>query len=228
MKSIVKIYKNLMSEEDRLRSLEMFNNYPNSILTQSICTDESVFQLREYIPLSVVKQLYTLHSRIIPVIEKDFQLHKDNINLMPPNYMKTDNNELITVDKRIAGMLLPMHRDIPTGDYAGHFGLEGGMTSITMTGIFYWNDDFDGGELRFDDPTLLSFEQMDVEDRMNQNVLKDPYVYKPVAGDFVVFPSYLYHEILEMGIGERYSSQYFFNRTNQYNVSELPNNDVHR
>lgn len=226
MKSIVKIYKNVMPDDIRTKYLEMFGKYPNSILTQSICTDEAVFQLREYLPLPVAKELNDLHIKMIPIIVKDFELDKDGIKLENPKYLRNDVQELITVDKRIAGMKLPIHRDIPTGDYAGHFGLEGGMTSITMTGIFYWNDDFDGGALQFIDPTLTEEKDMDPEDRDNPNVLKSPYYYKPVAGDFVVFPSYLYHEILEMGLGERYSSQYFFNRLEQYHISELPNNHI--
>ena len=226
MKNIVKIYKNVMPEDTRKKYLNMFGKYPNSILTQSICTDESVFQLREFLPLSVAKELNYLHENMIPIITKDFELDKDGIKLDSPKYLKNNVQELITVDKRIAGMKLPIHRDIPTGDYAGHFGLENGMTSITISGIFYWNDDFDGGELRFDDPTITKEEDLSTEDRLDPNVLKDPFIYKPVAGDFVVFPSHLYHEILEMGLGERYSSQYFFNRPEQYHISELPNNHI--
>ena len=213
MKEIIRIYKGLLSEEDRQRSLDMMQKYPNDILTQSICTDEGVYQLREYLPITIARQLYNIHTHMLPIIENDFDLK--NIKLVTPRYFDAKTTELITVDKRIPGMLLPIHRDVPTGDYAGHFGLENGMTSITMTGIYYWNDDYDGGELLFD------------EDQFNGEIGKEsdlqfPLLYKPVAGDFIVFPSHLYHEILEIKMGERFSSQYFFNRDKQYNISELP------
>ena len=62
MKNMVKIYKGLMPEEDRLHSLSLFQNFPDSILSPSRCTDEPVYQLREYVPLLAVKQIYKLHK----------------------------------------------------------------------------------------------------------------------------------------------------------------------
>ncbi len=223
MKHLIRVYKNLISEEDRLLSVQMFDNYPNSILTQSVCTDEPVYQLRDYLPISVAKTVYTMHENIIPRIESDFELDKDSIKLMKPNYLDANGQESLTVDKRVPGMSLPIHRDIPTGTYEKHYGLENGTTAITMTGVFYWNDDFEGGELQFVDETLTKFGAMSVDERLNDSILKEPFIYKPVAGDFVVFPSFLYHTILEIRSGHRYSTQYFFNRTESYHVSELPN-----
>ena len=218
MKESIKIYKGLLSEEERLKSLDMMSRYPNEILSQSVCTDEGVYQLREFLPLSIAKQIFNIHIKILPLIQKYFDLSKDNIFLKVPTYLGVSvsgENEILTVDKRIPGMLLPIHRDIPTGDYSGHFGLDGGMTTITITGIYYWNDNYDGGELLFDSDQFID----GIDDESD---LKDPFLYKPVAGDFLVFPSHLYHEILEVKMGDRYSTQYFFNRKKQYHISELP------
>lgn len=217
MKNMVKIYKGLMPEEDRLHSLSLFQNFPDSILSPSRCTDEPVYQLREYVPLLAVKQIYKLHKDIIPNITQDFELEKDGITLVHPGYI--EGNEFLTVDKRVPGMSLPIHRDVPTGTYEKEFGLEGGMTSITLTGVFYWSDDFKGGEIKFTDELLKN-------DLKDNSILNDPFIYKPTAGDFIVFPSYLYHEILPITEGDRYSTQYFFNRVTPYHVSEMPNYEV--
>lgn len=217
MRNSVLIYKNKMSEEDRLESLDMFLKYPNSILSGSLCTDEPVYQLREFLPNLTAKKIFQLHTNMMPIIAQDFGLSLEGIELVTPRYMDPESNEFLTVDKRIAGMKLPIHRDIPTGTYTNHHGLDDGKTAITMTGIFYWNDDFVGGELKFDDELLI-----DPNDSSSSRTI----LYKPVAGDFVVFPSYLYHEILPIIEGERYSTQYFFNRTKQYHVTELPNYEV--
>lgn len=217
MKNMVKIYKGLMPEEDRLHSLSMFENFPESILSGSLCTDEPVYQLRDYMPLLSVKQIFTLHTNILPTIHKDFDLEKDKITLVSPRYF--EGNEFLTVDKRVPGMSLPIHRDIPTGTYTNHHGLDDGKTAITISGIFYWNDNFEGGEIKFTDELLNN-------ELQEESILKDPFIYKPVAGDFIVFPSYLYHEILPVISGERYSTQYFFNRTTPYHVTELPNYEV--
>lgn len=217
MNNSVIIYKDLMPEEDRVQSLEMFKQFPESILSGSLCTDEPVYQLREFLPNITAKQIFDLHRRIIPRITKDFELEKENITLVEPMYMNPGANEFLTVDKRIPGMKLPIHRDIPTGTYTNHHGLDEGKTAITLTGIFYWNDDFIGGELKFEDDLLRNPES---------GFPRNTVIYKPVAGDFVVFPSYLYHEILPIMQGERYSTQYFFNRSTPYHVTELPNYNV--
>lgn len=221
MKTMVKIYKDLLPEEDRLSALELLKMYPDSILTQSVCTDEGVYQLRDALPITIAKNIYSIHDRIFARMSTDFELEKDEIQLRRPTYLQQDSNEFITVDKRIPGMHLPLHRDVPTGTYAGHFGLDNGMTAITMTGIFYWNDDYEGGELQFDDLTLDSSIKND-DNRFDNSILKPPFLYKPAAGDFVVFPSHLYHEILPIKNGDRFSTQYFFNRTKEYNVEILP------
>ncbi len=222
MKSIIKIYKNLLSEEDRLSSLKLMRSFPEDLMTQSVCTDEGVYQLKEYLPLPIARQLANIHYESIPQVRKDFELAKDGIKLVPPSYLDRNGKDFITVDKRVPGMVLPLHRDVPTGTYTGHFGVENGMTSITLSAIFYWNDDYTGGELMFDDETLTKTEDMSEEDKNDPNVLKTPYLYKPVAGDYIVFPSHLYHEILEVKSGDRYSTQYFFNRIGQYNINTLP------
>lgn len=226
MKSMVKIYHNTVDESTIKRSMEMFGLYPNDILTQSVCTDEPVLQLREFLPLPIAKAMYKCHSMVLPRITKDFELEKDNIELVIPNYLQPNAQEFLTVDKRIPGMWLGTHRDIPTGTYAGHFGLENGMTAITMSCVFYWNDDFEGGELEFVDPTLMQIEDMSEEELKDPSILKPPYIYKPKAGDLVVFPSHIYHTIRPITSGDRFSTQYFFNRQNDYHVSELPNNHV--
>ena len=222
MKSIIKVYKNLIPEEDRQKSLQLMKSFPDSLMTQSVCTDEEVYQLKEYLPLPIAKQLANLHYNSMPNIRQDFGLAEDGIKLIPPSYFDRVGNDFITVDKRIPGMYLSLHRDVPTGTYAGHFGVENGMTAITMSAIYYWNDDYEGGELVFDDETLLSEKDLSDEDKNDPSILKAPYKYKPVAGDYVVFPSHLYHEILEIKSGERYSSQYFFNRRTPYNIDILP------
>jgi hypothetical protein len=226
MKNQVRIYKNTIDQSIIKRSMEMFELYPNEILTQSVCTDTPVLQLREFLPVPVAKAVLMAHNTILPKITRDFELEKDDIKLEKPNYLETYGQEMLTVDKRIEGMWLGTHRDIPTGTYTKHFGLEGGMTAITMSCVFYWNDDFEGGELKFIDPTLEQANEMSEQDLNNPYVLKPPYVYKPVAGDMVVFPSHIYHNIEPVKSGSRYSTQYFFNRDHQYHVDELPNNHL--
>ena len=109
-----------------------------------------------------------------------------DIELVIPNYLQPNAQEFLTVDKRIPGMWLGTHRDIPTGTYAGHFGLENGMTAITMSCVFYWNDDFEGGEFAFFDREIK---------------------YKLDKGDAIMFASnFMYpHEIMPVTKGTRYS-----------------------
>jgi len=226
MKSHVRVYKNTVDESIIKRSMEMFSLYPNDILTQSVCTDEPVLQLREFLPLPIAKAMFNAHAKILKEIPAHFELEKDKIVLQSPHYLEPNSNEFLTVDKRVPGMWLGTHRDIPTGTYAGHFGLENGMTSITMSCVFYWNDDFEGGELEFVDPTLMQIEDMSEEELNNPLILKPPYLYKPKAGDMVVFPSHIYHTINPIKSGDRFSTQYFFNRHGEYHVSELPNSHI--
>lgn len=221
MENIVKIYKNLLPEEERLSCLNLILQFPENILTQSVCTDEDVQQIRDFMPLKIAKSMFELHRSIRKDVQVDFDLRKDNITLKEPQYMKNHSTEFLTIDRRIPGMSLSSHRDIPTGTFEKHFGLEEGMTDITMSGIYYWNDNFDGGELVFDEDGLKPESEMTEIQKSDKTIMKSPYKYKPVAGDFVVFPSHLYHEILEVTNGNRYSTQYFFNRTVRYNAKDF-------
>ena len=186
MKRIIKVYKNLIQEEDRQKSLQLMKSFPDSLMTQSVCTDEEVYQLKEYLPLPIAKQLANLHYNSMPTIRKDFELAEDGIKLIPPSYFDRVGNDFITVDKRIPGMYLSLHRDVPTGTYAGHFGVENGMTAITMSAIYYWNDDYEGGEISF--PT--------------HNVS-----IKPQKADLLIFPGNLHyaHEVEEVLKGNRFT-----------------------
>jgi len=208
---MIKIYKNLMLEEDRLSVLEAVKQFPDQLWTQSVCTDEPVKQLREWLPHTVHRKIYSVHKKAMPMINKDFKLQERNIVLREPDYGGLFNTTFLTVDKRDPGMSLGPHPDIPTGTYQPHPGtLEGGKSPITISGIFYWNDDIDGGELHFhDDDVKIEYPEL--------CDIKYPYTYKPVAGDFVVFESKYVHEIFEVKSGSRYSTQYFFDNLNWQN-----------
>ena len=206
---MIKIYKNLLNKEDREMILTCAKIFPSEYWTQSICTDEDVIQLREYLPRIVIKKLYNIHQLMISVIEEDFNLNEKNIFLDNPDYSSLLNEGVLTIDKRIKGMSLSPHADKPTGTYEKHHGVdETGFTPITMSSVFYWNDDFEGGEINF-------YENADWN---TLAVLRQPtdmtitQTYKPVAGDFIVFPSDLVHSISEIKSGERYSTQYFYNK----------------
>lgn len=205
---MIKIYKNLMTEEDRLEVLNVLKYFPDQLWTQSVCTDEPVKQLRQWLPQTVHRKIYSVHQQAMPLINKDFRLKDRNIELRDPDYGGLQNTSFLTIDRRDPGMSLGPHPDIPTGTYQPHPGaLEGGKSPITISGIFYWNDDIEGGELKFhdDDVAIERPEECDV---------KAPYIYKPVAGDFVVFESKYVHEIFEIKSGHRYSTQWFFDNIN--------------
>lgn len=180
---MIEIYKNTISESDRLKVLAMIENLPDVCWTQSICTDSSVDQLREYLPMEVFRIVNDMHKRVQLSIEQDF-----NVELETPEY-KIDS--IITVDRRLEGYFLPKHQDIPTGDYIHHIGSETGKSKVEISCVYYWNSDFTGGELFFEDDDIL---------------------YAPVAGDLVIFYSSMDHEIRRISSGKRYSTQYFFNR----------------
>lgn len=180
---MIKIYKDVMSDQDRLKSVFMMNVMPQECWTQSICTDSPVDQLRDYMPAGILALIQDVHINMREQIEKDF-----SVSLRRPAF---EIGSIVTVDRRLKGYSLPAHKDIPTGDYVRHTGTENGESNIEISCVFYWNNDFDGGELYFED---------------------EDFLYRPVAGDLVVFNSNIEHEILEIKSGTRYSTQYFFTR----------------
>lgn len=205
---MIKIYKNLMSEEDRLSVLNVMGYFEDPLWSPSICTDEAVKQLRDWLPMSVYKKMYSVHRQVIPSIEEDFNLSQRNVKIINPEYADLMNTSFLTIDRRDPGMSLGPHPDIPTGTYQPHPGVSlGGESPITISGIFYWNDDFEGGELKFHDDDVAI-------ERPEESDIKSPYIYKPVAGDFVAFESKYIHEILEVKSGHRYSTQWFFANEN--------------
>ncbi len=205
---MIRIYKGTIEEENRLKILEMVRNLPEMAYNQSVCTDEEVNQLKDWMPLFAMGKLWTMHSQMRSRIQDDFGLTEKGIELVPPQYNEASSTMFITVDRRLPGMSLGKHRDIPTGTFKKHIGAEDGQSRITMSAIYYWNDNFEGGELQFTDKSLPKLQTSD-----NPNFLHYPYIYKPVAGDLVVFPSSLEHEILTITDGARYTTQHFFDRT---------------
>lgn len=220
--SNIKVYKNVMDESIRLEVLEMTKNFPIETWTQSVCTDEEVIQLNKYMPLKVAKDLFALHEKMLPKIEHDFDLRSKNIKLKIPDYLNpfSPSAAPIVIDRRLPGMSLGPHADIPTGTFAGHYGDAVGTSKITMTGIFYWNDDYEGGELHFHEnakPLHKIYEEQGgnaelMEKESSLNDYSTTYVYKPAAGDFLVFPSETVHSIANVISGERISTQYFYSR----------------
>ena len=205
---MIKIYKDEIQEEDRLRILDMVKNLPEMAYNQSVCTDEEVNQLKDWMPLFAMGTIWNMHSNIRLKIQNDFGLTKKGIELLPPQYNNPRGTMFITVDRRLPGMSLGKHRDIPTGTFKKHIGAEDGQSRITLSAIYYWNDNFEGGELLFSDTSLPQKKTSN-----DPNFLHFPYKYKPVAGDLVVFPSNLEHQILTINSGIRYTTQHFFERT---------------
>jgi predicted 2-oxoglutarate/Fe(II)-dependent dioxygenase YbiX len=182
-RKMIKIYKNVMSDQERLKSVFMMGVMPEECWTQSVCTDSPVDQLREYMPAGILATIQDVHINMQKTIERDF-----SVSLKKPVFK---SGGIVTVDRRLQGYSLPPHRDIPTGDFVGHIGSASGESNIEISCVFYWNNDFTGGELYFE---------------------HEDFLYQPVAGDLVVFNSNLEHEILEIKSGIRYSTQYFFDR----------------
>lgn len=205
---MVKIYKNLLSEKARQEILTVAKLFPDEYWTQSICTDETVKQLRQFLPRKVMETMFYLHKSMIPTIEKDFKLNENGISLRDPDYYDITNGGVLTIDKREPGMSLSPHADRPTGTYEKHFGTVDGYTPITMSCVYYWNDDFEGGEINFYENA--NWQKMIIDHTTEDLTITQ--VYKPVAGDFIVFPSDLVHGIAEVKSGDRYSTQYFYNK----------------
>jgi hypothetical protein len=208
---MIKVYnvKEILSDEERIKCLSIIKQFPNSVWTQSICTDEQVIQLRDFFPIYVLKRIHKVHEVMLPLIEKDFELSEKNISLEKPNYLDSKQDNIITVDKRIKGMSLSPHADIPTGTFTKHIGSESGKSRITISTIYYWNDDFEGGEVDF----YENASALDIQPKIKpQNDLSVTYTYRPVAGDFIVFSSDIVHSIKEIQSGERLSTQYFYLR----------------
>jgi len=204
---MIRIYKNTIEEENRVKILEMVRNLPEMAYNQSVCTDEKVGQLKDWMPLFAMGKLWNMHSQMRLRIQDDFGLTQKGIELVPPEYNQATSSMFITVDRRLPGASLGRHRDIPTGTFKKHIGAEDGQSRITISAIYYWNDNFEGGELKFTDKSLPKLPSS------NPNFLNYPYIYKPVAGDFVVFPSNLEHQILTITDGVRYTTQHFYDRT---------------
>lgn len=210
---MIKIYKDVLLENERLKILSMIKNFPDSpeIWTQSVCTDEGVIQLREYMPFYIMQRLHKIHEKMLPVIEEDFNLKEKGIKLDPPKYCNPSGTSLISVDKRIKGMSLGAHADIPTGTFTKHIGSASGESPITMSSVYYWNDDFDGGLVNFHEnaiPGHILALNPELKEKNNDHSITQ--TYKPVAGDFIVFPSETVHSITEITSGVRLSTQYFY------------------
>jgi hypothetical protein len=209
----VRIYKNVFNEEDRLNYLEIFRSMPELIWTQSDCTDEEVRQLKDFMPFIIKFKLMNMHVNMMGKISKDFELATKGITLHHEGALSASRGNTLTIDKRIPGNSLGPHADIPTGTFEKEKGVffEDGSSPIAMSCVFYWNDDFEGGELDL-------YPEIDRNDLIKNPSLYDfskiepGYSYKPVAGDFVVFPSETVHAIRPVTSGNRYSSQYFYQR----------------
>lgn len=202
---MIKIYKNTIPEEVRTKSLELIDSAPDSVWTQSVCTDESVIQLRDAMPWYVMKELNRMHLRIKPTIEKDFDIFGTTGSVLAdPDYSDILRSSIITVDKRLPGMSLSPHADVPTGTFEKHRGTENGVSYITLSLIYYWDDNFTGGEIDFHENAVFS------NDNNLQTDLSITKSYKPVRGDLLVFRSSIVHSIRTVESGKRISSQYFY------------------
>lgn len=195
----------MIDEEARLKCLELIDSAPDSVWTQSVCTDESVIQLRDAMPWYVMKELNRMHLRIKPTIEKDFDIFGTTGSVLAdPDYSDISKSSIITVDKRLPGMSLSPHADVPTGTFTKHIGTENGVSYITLSLIYYWDDNFTGGEIDFHENAVMSIDNFDQVD------LTVTHSYKPVRGDLLVFRSNIVHSIRTIESGERISSQYFY------------------
>lgn len=94
-------------------------------------------------------------------------------------YMAYDQPASILFRKYKAGTIMPRHEDSVHKSYGGGF-----------TCLFYLNEDYKGGELKFENNDL---------------------VFKPTEGSLLIFPGHEPHEIVYLEEGTRYMiSAYFF------------------
>jgi hypothetical protein len=202
------IFKGLLSDDERLYCLDAIKKMPEELWTQSVCTDYEVSQLREHMPLSLYNSINKYCDKIKPTLEHVTK-EKLNINYADMYQMMYGSDMVgVTLDRRTEGQWLGPHNDVPTGDFEGHIGTEKGKSYLEITTVYYWNDDFEGGELEFYDPGI--------SDRfLAGEEYQEPFFkYKPVAGDLVAFMHDIpEHMITPVTSGVRYSSQTFFNRT---------------
>lgn len=178
---MIKIYKGLMPEDERLKALSIIEDMPDRFWSQSIASKHKVEQLGDYLPMYVYGTLNQVHQDMHQVIEREF-----DYELLPPNFSR---GEIFSVDRRTTGYSLPMHKDFPDEEFMHLLETPNGSNTIEITAVFYWNKDFTGGELYFEE---------------------DDFLYKPEAGDLIVFNSKLQHEVREITSGSRYSTQRFF------------------
>lgn len=210
---MVKVYKNQMNEQDRILFLDFFKNCPDKFWTQSDCTDEEVVQLKDFMPFIIKFKLLTMHNNMLLTIMRDFDLRKKKIKLTHPGFLTIGIENTLTIDKRVVGNALSPHADTPTGTYEKEKGefFEDGTSPIAMSCVYYYNDDFDGGELDL----YFDINAKDLTENNNKydfDQISPSYTYKPVAGDLIVFPSNIVHAIRPVTSGVRYSSQYFYRR----------------
>jgi hypothetical protein len=201
------LYKNIMSEDERKAGLKVMEEMPESLWTQSVCTPYEVAQLREHIPHSIWKSITRYTDIVKPTLE---YITGEILKVSYPSLLQMlYNPEVVgvTLDRRTEGMWLGPHNDVPTGDFEGHIGNKKGENYLEITSVYYWNDDFTGGELEFYDPAIT-------ERFLAGEPYQEPlYKYKPVAGDLVCFTHDIpEHMITPVESGVRYSSQTFYNR----------------
>jgi len=202
---MIKVYKHMIDDETRLNCLGLINSAPDSVWTQSVCTDETVIQLRDAMPWYVLKTLNKMHLNLMPIISQDFDIPGTTGSyLTNPDYADIEKSSIITVDLRLPGMKLSPHADVPTGTFEKHRGTVDGVSYITLSSIYYWDDNFTGGEIDFHENAVFSIENYDQVDLTVTNS------YKPVAGDLLVFNSNIVHSIRTVESGRRISSQYFY------------------
>jgi hypothetical protein len=116
------------------------------------------------------------HELNTPLSNLDIALVEPKIN---DKYMAYDQPASILFRAYKAGTSMPRHEDSVHRAYGGGF-----------TCLFYLNDNFKGGELKFKNNDL---------------------VFKPTEGSLLIFPGHEPHEILMLEEGNRYMiSAYFF------------------
>ena len=131
------IFKGLMPDQTRVEILNMLEVFPEICWSGSLCTDEPLHQLRDYIPLKLAKNLYQVHEQILPIL-KDYCIENNfNFSVNELCYLEAKNSHKLTVDKRMVGMKLGVHQDIPTGTFTKEHGITSGPDSAIFSAIFF-------------------------------------------------------------------------------------------